>query len=77
MDLPTEGPPIARKPYTIPLKYKSFIDDEIKHLEDARCISKSLSNWASPICIMKKKPDPSQPHKPKLWMCIDYRKVNV
>ena len=26
MDLPTTGPPIARKPYTIPLKYKSIID---------------------------------------------------
>ena len=76
MDLPTTGQPIATKPYNIPLKYKSFIDDEIKLLEDAGCISKSLSNWASPICIMKKKPIPSQPHKPQLQMCIDYRKVN-
>ena len=25
---------------------------------------------------MKKKPDPSQPHKPQLCTCIDYRKVN-
>ena len=76
MDLPTEGPPIATKSYTIPLNYKSFIKDEIKLLEDARCISKSLSNWASPICIMKKKPNPSQPHKLQLQICIDYRKVN-
>ena len=58
------------------MKYKSFIDDEIKLLEDASCISKPLSDWASPICIMKKKPDPTQPHKPQLCMCIDYRKVN-
>ena len=76
MDLPTTGPPVSTKPYTIPLKYKSFINEEIKLLEDAGCISKSLSDWASPICIMKKKPDPSQPHKPQLHMCIDYRKVN-
>ena len=76
MDLPTTGPPISTKPYTIPVKYKSFIDEEIKLLEDAGCISKSLSDWASPICIVKKKPDPSQPHKPQLQMCIDYRKVN-
>ena len=60
MDLPTTGPPVATKPYTIPLKYKSFVDDEIKLLEDAGCISKSLSDWASPICIMKKNPNPSQ-----------------
>ena len=76
MDLPTTGPPVSTKPYTIPLKYKSFVDEEIKLLQDAGCISKSLSDWASPICIMKKKPDPSQPHKPQLHMCIDYRKVN-
>ena len=75
MDLPTTGPPVSTKPYTIPLKYKSFVNDEIKLLEDASCMSKSLSDWASAICIMKK-PDPSQPNKPQLHMCIDYRKVN-
>ena len=76
MDLPTTGLPVASKPYTIPLKYKSFLDNEIKLLEDTGCISKSLSDWASPICIVKKKPDPSQPNKLQLRMCIDYRKVN-
>ena len=76
IDLPTTGPPVSTKPYTIPLKYKSFVDEEIKLLENDGCISKSLSDWTSPICIMKKKPDPSHPHKPQLHMCIDYRKVN-
>ena len=76
MDLPTTGLPVSTKPYTISLKFKSFIDDEIKLLEDAGCISKSLSDWASLICIMKKKPDPSQSNKPQLHMCIHYRKVN-
>ena len=51
MDLSTTGQPVATKPYTIPLKYKSFIDDKIKLLEDAQCISKSLSNWASPFAL--------------------------
>ena len=37
---------------------------------------KSISDWTSPICIVKKKPDPSQPKKLQLRMCIDYRKVN-
>ena len=63
MDLPTTGLPVASKPYTIPLKYKWFVDEEIKLLEDAGCISKSISDWASPICIVKKKPDPSWPKK--------------
>ena len=61
MDLPTTGPPISTKPYTIPLTYKSFVDEEIKLLEDTGCISKSLSDWASPICVIKKKLDQSQP----------------
>ena len=75
MDLPTTGLPVTSKLYTIPIKYKSFIDDEIKLLEDAGCISKSLTDWASPICIVKKKTAPSQPNKPQHRMCIDYRKV--
>ena len=54
MDLPTTGPPVSTKPCTIPLKYKSFVDEEKKLLEDAGCISKSLHDWASPICIIKK-----------------------
>ena len=76
MDLPTTEPPFSTQPYTIPLKYKAFINEEIKLLEDVGCISKSLSKWASPICIVKKKQDPSQPDKLQLHMCIDYRKVN-
>ena len=40
MDLPITGLPVASKPYTTCLKYKSFMDNEIKLLEDADCISK-------------------------------------
>ena len=76
MDLPTIGPPVSSKLYTIPLKYQSFINENIWLLEDAGCISKSLSDWASPICIIKKKSDHSQPHKIQLCMCIDHTKVN-
>ena len=76
VDLPTSGPPVSTKPYTIPLKYKSFTNNEIKHLKDGGYISKSLSNWAYLICIVKKKPDPSQLNKPQLQLCINYRKVN-
>ena len=74
MDLPITGPPVSTKPYTIPLKYKAFVNEEIKLLEDASCISKSLSDWA--LCIMKKEPDPGQPDKPQLCMCVNYRKVS-
>ena len=39
LDIPTEDPPIASKPYTVPLKYHEFIDHEIKQLEDEGIIS--------------------------------------
>ena len=39
MDIQTAGPPIACKPYPIPLKYQKFIDEEIGVLENAGCIS--------------------------------------
>ena len=44
MDLPTTGLPVVSKPYTIPLKYKSFIDGKIKLLENAGFILKSISH---------------------------------
>ena len=31
----TEGPPVAFKPYTVPLKYREFVNHEIKQLEEA------------------------------------------
>ena len=74
MGLPTTGSPVSTKPYTIPFKNKSFVDNEIKLLEDAVCISKSLSDWASLICMVKKKPDPSQPNKPQLHMLLTTEK---
>ena len=55
--MPTEGPPMASKPYSVPLKYQGFIDQEIKQLEDAGIISHSMSNWASPILVVPKKLD--------------------
>ena len=39
LEIPTEGPPISLKPYTISLKYCEFVDHEIKQLEEAGIIS--------------------------------------
>ena len=41
MDVQTTGPPMAQKPYPIPLRCQKLIDEEIFLLEDADCISKS------------------------------------
>ena len=43
MDIPTTEPPTRWKPYPIPLKYQKFIGEEIWLLENAGCISKTLS----------------------------------
>ena len=57
LDIPTKGPPVASKPYTIPLKYRYFADHEIKQLEEAGIISRSMNDWASPILVIPKKED--------------------
>ena len=54
LDIPTDGPPITSKPYTVPLKYHKFIDNKIKQLEDAGIILQSMNNWASPILVVPK-----------------------
>ena len=55
LDIPTECPLIVSKPYTVPLKYHEFMDHKIKQLEEAGIISRSISNWASPILVVPKK----------------------
>ena len=54
LDTPAEGPPVAPKAYTIPLKYREFVDHEIKQLEEAGIISRSMSDLASPIFVVHK-----------------------
>ena len=44
LDIPTDSPPIASKPYTMPFKYCKFVDHKIKQLEEAGMISRSMSN---------------------------------
>ena len=55
LNILTEGPSIAPKPYTIPLKYHEFVDHEIKQLEEVGIISRSMTDWASPILVVPKK----------------------
>ena len=81
LDIPNHGPPIASKPYSIPLKYLDFVDQEIKQLEDEGIISHSISNWASPILVIPKKPNlnvsSTKDNKQlNLRLCIDYCKLN-
>ena len=67
-------PPIASKPYTLPLKHYDRVQKEIETLERAGIIERSISPWASPIVIVPKKSTPSEP--PRRRMCVDYRRIN-
>ena len=87
LDILTEGPPIASKPYTVPLKYVKFVDHGIKQLEEEGIISQSMSDWANPILVVSKKEEHvdssssntqggSKNSKFNLQLCINYRKLN-
>ena len=87
LDILTEGPAIASKPYTVPLKHQEFVDHEIKQLKEADIISWSMNDWASPILAVSKKEDHvdasantnTNTNKNStfyLRLCINYRKLN-
>ena len=67
-------PPIASKPYTLPLKHYDWVQREIETLERAGIIERSISPWASPVVIVPKKSAPGEP--PRRRMCVDYRRIN-
>ena len=75
MDIDTgDSTPVCQKPYTLPLKHYSWIQQEIKTLEQVGVIKKSISPWASPIVVVPKKSAPGEP--PRHRICIDFRQLN-
>ena len=54
-------PPIASKPYTLPLKHYEWVKREIETLERAGIIERSISPWASPVVVVPKKSAPGEP----------------
>ena len=75
-DIQYEGDPVSVRPFTIPLKYQKFVDEEILRLEEAGLISKSMSDFNSPLIVVPKKADKDKPGELQLRMVIDYRQVN-
>ena len=75
MEIDTENhPPVASKPYTLPLKHYDWVQREIETLEKAGIIERSISPWASPVVIVPKKSTPGEP--PRRRICVDYRRIN-
>ena len=76
MDINTgDSPPSAKKPYTLPLKHYDWVQQEIKSLERAGVITRSVSPWASPVIMVLKKSAPGEP--PRRRMCINFCTVNA
>ena len=75
MDIETgDSPPIASRPYTLPLKHYDWVRKEIDTLDRAGITDKCISPWASPVIIVPKKSAPGEP--PQRRMCVDFRRLN-
>ena len=70
-----DSPPLAQRPYTLPLKHHEWVRAELETLEKAGIITRSISPWASPIVIVPKRSEPDKP--PEKRMCVDYRLLNT
>ena len=66
--------PVAKSPYTLPLKHYEWVRKEIETLKKAGVIVKSLSPWASLVIVVPKKSVLDEP--PRRRLVIDYRKIN-
>ena len=76
MDIDTgDSSPSAKKPYTLLLKHYDWVQQEIKSLERAGVITRSVSPWASPGIVVPKKSAPGE--LPRRRMCIDFHAVNT
>ena len=67
--------PLAQRPYPLALQHHEWLEKELEILERAGVIEKSVSPWANPIVVVKKKSAPGEPIRRRL--CIDFRKLNA
>ena len=71
-----ELPPVASKPYPLPLKHHKFIKEEIKNLLKAVLIEISMSPCTAPILVVPRKSKPGAPLAETKRLVIDYRELN-
>jgi hypothetical protein len=67
----TEGRPIKRRPYRLPLKKRAALDTKLDELLQQGVIVPSSSPWASPVVLVDKK-DPTDGPR----FCIDFTALN-
>ena len=66
----TEGLPIKQRPYRTSPENKQEIERQVKEMCDLGLVEPSLSPWASPVVLVKKKDG-------SMRFCVDYRKLNA
>ena len=84
VEIPTERLLCILAPYTIPLKFRPWVDNTLNKLLEAGMIQCTMSMWASPVTRVPKKglqanqgnPRELLPLNAKLHMCCDYHKLN-
>lgn len=67
--------PVQSRPYRISPKMKPEIDRQLEQLEKYHIIEESISDYSSPIVLIKKKASPGVKN-PEYRLCIDYRALN-
>ena len=75
MDIDTgDSPPVCQRPYNLPLRHAEWVERELRLLEEAGIIVRSVSSWASPIVVVPKRSEQGEP--PRRRLCVDYRAIN-
>ena len=70
-EIPTEdGTPVKQPPRLVPVTLAHEEKEFIDNLKKQGVIFESISPWASPIVLMRKK-------NGKIHPCVDYRRVNI
>ena len=67
----TEGPPVRRRPYRVPLAKRKALDDQLEDLLNQGIIEPSSSPWASPVVMVQKKDPQAAPR-----FTVDYTALN-
>ena len=67
----TEGPPIKRRPYRLPLTKRQALDEKMDELLRQGVIVPSSSPWASPVVLVEKKDSSEGPR-----FCVDFTSLN-
>ena len=60
---------LKQPPYRLPHAYRDEVLKELAEMEKEGVIEPSMSEWASPMVLVKKKDG-------SLRMCVDYRRLN-